>query len=133
MNNQQITEVPTWTATIWIGRKVRKTGEIIDADVVRTVLGDYCDENPFCVSLETTGYIYKGGGEPGFAIGLINYPRFPQSPEQLKARALEIASRVQLACKQLTCSIVFPDVTALLKYEPGVAPWEVQDSKKEAA
>lgn len=39
----------------------------------------YCDEVGLCVTVEPVKFIYTGGDETGARVGLINYPRFPES------------------------------------------------------
>lgn len=38
----------------------------------------YCNVVGLCVTVTETNYIYSGGSEKGYIIGLINYPRFPK-------------------------------------------------------
>ena len=82
------------------------------ADAER-VLQDYCDGG-FCVSLTRTVYVYKGGREEGIMVGIINYPRFPATPGELKAFALDIASRLKEALGQLRVTLVCDDETIML-------------------
>ncbi|HEY7823728.1 MAG TPA: hypothetical protein VIG24_12880 [Acidimicrobiia bacterium] len=37
----------------------------------------YCDAVGLCVSITSTRFVYTGGWEMGFRVGLRNYPRFP--------------------------------------------------------
>lgn len=43
----------------------------------------FCDDKGLCVSITETDYVFTGGSEKGFIIGLINYPRFPKTPGEL--------------------------------------------------
>ena len=40
-----------------------------------------------CVTIEPTTFIYTGGEEIGYVVGLVNYPRFPVTPDALVTRA----------------------------------------------
>jgi hypothetical protein len=110
---------PTFTATIWVGSKVRETQQVFDLEHVRRVCHEHCDEVGLCVTVTPTEYIYtngrSGGGEPGAAVGLINYPRFPKSPEEIRDQAIELAGRLMIELRQLKVSVVFPDETVMLE------------------
>jgi hypothetical protein len=43
----------------------------------------YCDEHGLCVTVTPTIYVYTGGQEVGLAVGLINYPRFRSTPQEI--------------------------------------------------
>lgn len=83
---------------------------------------EYCERVGFCVTLNGTGYIYRGRGHgthsPGFVVGLINYPRFPMSPEQLWERAMELAELMLKACGQESYTIQAPDKTVWFSHRP---------------
>jgi hypothetical protein len=107
-------KVPTFTAQIYVGLKHRPTGVVYGLDVARNVIQQYVDEFPLCVTLTPTEYIYVKGSEPGFVVGLINYPRFPSTPERITAHAMELGKRLRKACRQFKVSIVFPEKTVML-------------------
>ncbi|RWI35552.1 MAG: hypothetical protein EOR34_28275 [Mesorhizobium sp.] len=71
----------------------------------------YCDEIGLCVTIMPATYVYTGGQEPGFKIGLINYPRFPSLPEDLWSRAMTLADRLRVELMQQSYSVVGPDRT----------------------
>lgn len=71
----------------------------------------YCDEVGFCVTCTPTTYIYKHGEEDGYIIGLINYPRFPMTPEQIFDHAENLAYRLCDEASQASFSIQTPDAT----------------------
>lgn len=65
------------------------------------VAGDYDDAiracraftmRGLCVSVQPVDYVYTQGMESGVCVTLINYPRFPQPPAQIKATAEELAA-----------------------------------------
>src|SRR3546814_6218715 len=82
----------------------------------QNVCNAYCDEVGFCVSLTRTDFSYTGGSEPGFIVGLINYPRFPAAPDVLWAHAEALAARLRLALKQDSYSIQAPDRTVWISH-----------------
>jgi hypothetical protein len=52
--------------------------------------------------------------ELGVAVGLINYPRFPSTPEDINAHAIALATRLKEAFNQKRMSIVTPQTTVML-------------------
>lgn len=62
-----------------------------DYDVARQVCREYCSEHGACISMSKTDYIYSGGEEAGFTTTLVNYPRFPSDPANLKHIAISVA------------------------------------------
>jgi hypothetical protein len=76
----------------------------------------YCDDVGFCVTVTETRYVYTGGFQFGVIVGLINYPRFPMTPEQIWAHAEALAD---MLCKRLgqdSYSIQAPDRTVWISY-----------------
>ena len=111
-------EVDTYTASIYVGIKRRSTGRLIPASVVENICHDYCDEVGLCVTVTPTKFIYVGGwGEPGVIVGLINYPRFPSTPGEIRNKAIGLAERISVVAHQLKISIVFPDKTVMIENE----------------
>ena len=49
---------------------------------------EYCNEVGLCVTVTPTTYVYKDGQEPGIVVGLIRYPRFPETDLWHHGRAL---------------------------------------------
>jgi hypothetical protein len=108
------TTVPTYTATIYVGFKDRETGEVQSIQNARRVIQEYVDAVGLCVTVTPTEFVYTNGGEPGIAVGLINYPRFPAEPRDIEDGAIELAWRLQTYCRQYKVSVVFPDRTVML-------------------
>lgn len=71
----------------------------------------YCDRFGFCVTVTKTKYVYTGGQEDGVIIGLINYPRFPETAESLLARAGQIGELLREAMGQQSFTIQMPGDT----------------------
>jgi hypothetical protein len=59
--------------------------------VAEHVIRKSCLEEGLCVTIEPTKFIYTGGEETGVVVGLINYPRFPSDPIQIRKRAESLA------------------------------------------
>lgn len=98
-------EVPTYTATIYVA------GNVWEAE---TICRDYCDEVGFCVNVSETNYLYTGGEEAGVAVGLINYARFPATPDAIFAHAEALALRLLDGLHQDSFSIVATDKTVFV-------------------
>lgn len=71
-----------------------------DINVIRDKCRKYCMVG-LCVTVEPLEFIYTGGSETGARIGLLNYPRFPNSDEVIKNHAIDLANQILLdACQQ---------------------------------
>jgi hypothetical protein len=106
--------VPTFTATIYVGRYNRDTGEMADKRIADEAIQGYVDLVGLCVSVTETEFRYTNGNEPGLIIGLINYPRFPSTPELITRHAIALAMILKDVLKQYRVSIVFADKTIML-------------------
>jgi len=109
----------TFTATIWVGVKEHYTPNPPDdwQDRARKLLQEYVDEVGLCVTFTPTEYLYTNGAEPGFCVGLINYPRFPSSSQKIRKHALEIARRALAEFQQFKVSVVLPQETVMIEEE----------------
>ena len=83
-----------------------------DIATIKQACREECFSAGLCVTVEPTTYIYTGGEEAGAVVGLINYPRFPTTPEQLRAKAEALARALMERCCQHSFSIMTPDETA---------------------
>lgn len=92
--------VPAFYARIYIAG---------DLSIIKQTCRMYCMEIGLCVTVQSTNYIYTAGEESGAVIGLINYARFPSSPDEIKQKAETLARRLMIACCQRSFSIVTPD------------------------
>lgn len=71
-----------------------------------------------CVTLTPQSFIYTGGREEGFKVGLINYPRFPKEPTEILARAHDLARVLRVQLGQQSYSIVTPTETIWVSHRP---------------
>jgi hypothetical protein len=58
-----------------------------------------------------TKFIYTGGAEDGVCVRLINYPRFPKTPEEIVQTASELAEFLRSVLCQWSYSIETPTTT----------------------
>ena len=75
-------------------------------DDARRVCRRYCMDMGLCVAVTPTSYIYTGGEEAGFVIGLRNYPRFPSFGEELHRIAHKLAEELLDDLSQYSAMIV---------------------------
>lgn len=101
--------VTTEQITIWMAGDIAAACSCVRA---------YCYRKGACFTVTPTRFIYTGGEEDGFAIGLVNYPRFPCTPAELTARAKELALELLVQCNQRSCLLVNHDTTEWLTVTP---------------
>lgn len=95
----------TYQATIYIAGDVAK---------IKDVCRKFCLRG-LCVSVVEADFIFTGGSETGAAVGLINYPRFPSTPERIKETADELAKTLLTLCSQRSCTVVCSDETEYIE------------------
>lgn len=100
---------PTFVATVYIAG---------DVDEIRRACRAHCYENGLCVTVTPTEFIYTGGHETGAAVGLLNYPRFPSTPDALTEIAHQIALKLLNAACQHSALVVTPSQTFWLTRRP---------------
>lgn len=99
--------------TYWI--KLYLSGPI---EAAKQVLRAECLREGLCVTIEPTTYIYTGGEESGYVVGLLNYPRFPKTPGEIAERAGIIAKRLLAETFQGSYLIVTPEETEWVSIRP---------------
>jgi len=101
----------TFTATIYVGRKDLQTGRDVNTIPFYSYLRECCDKRGLCVSVVDVEYIYTNGAERGYAITLINYPRFPKLLQEIKDAAIALATDLRKIMRQRRVSVVCTDET----------------------
>ncbi len=79
-----------------------------DVELAKSVSQRYCTDIGLCVTVIPTEYIYSGGRESGMVIGLINYPRFPDSIDGIMEKAVGLADLLVERLGQWSYTIVSP-------------------------
>lgn len=82
------------------------------------IIQRYVDEVGLCITLTPQSFIYTGGREDGFKIGLINYPRFPKEPNEIISLARSLANLLWAPLGQQSYSIVTPIETIWVSHRP---------------
>lgn len=122
-----IKTAPTFEAQIYIAGDVAR---------VRQTCAAFCLDVSLCVTVEPLDFVYTGGMESGARIGLINYPRFPADPEQIREKATALADLLRQELSQHSYSIVCSDETIWnsIREEPRLMPpsphIEIEDGEK---
>jgi len=112
---EKMKTVDTFTAQISVGFKNIDTGVEYSARHAKEICQDYCDEVGLCVTVAETEFIYTGGSERGCIVGLINYPRFPSTPEKILGHAFVLAKKLLDEYHQHKVSIICPDKTYMIE------------------
>lgn len=100
-------KAPTFKASIYI------TGSLLD---IERVCRRFCLRG-LCVTIEPTHFVFTGGSESGATVGLINYPRFPKTREELISTARKLALLLLEECFQRSCILETGDESEWLQNE----------------
>jgi len=118
--------VPTYWARISMGLQEGFDGPVHTVLEVREFLMPLVEKERFCVALTLTAteLIYWTGTEPCVEIALMNYPRYPSKPEQVREHALRLAEALLLHFHQYRLTVMFPEETLLVDsgLEPNLEP-----------
>jgi hypothetical protein len=114
-------QIPTYEIKIYVGTQpgYEPCSSIISNNIkrgIKTYLQEYANVIGFCTTVTDTEFIYKNGREKGVVIGIINYPRFPSTPEKLLDHAFTIAYNLLIIAKQKRISIVTSDDTYMVHH-----------------
>lgn len=115
--------LPTYQIKIYLSGPIEEAKQIIRKHLM---------ERPLCVTIEPTTFLYTGGEEAGYVVGLLNYPRFPTAPNELAVRAGILANLLLERTFQRSALLVTPEQTTwinppapadptLLEITPGYA------------
>ena len=77
-----------------------------DIGHAKQVIRRFCRDASLCVTVTPTTFIYNGGEEEGFVIGLRNYPRFPSDSYALRSTASDLGERLVAELGQRSYMVV---------------------------
>jgi hypothetical protein len=100
--------VDTWWARIYLSGPM---------DVAKQVIRKDCLREGLCVTIEPSAFIYTGGEETGYVVGLIHYPRFPTEREQITSRARNLAELLLNETHQRSALVMTPERTEWITRE----------------
>ena len=106
---------PTFRATIYVGSLNLVDRTCVDVAEIDAAIQDYVNDVKLCVTVDYTTFRYVDGYEGGWVVGLINYPRYPSTPEKIRELALGLARILKKVARQARLSVVFPDETVMLE------------------
>jgi hypothetical protein len=95
--------------TFWA--KIYVSGPIKSA---KNIIRKSCLSKGLCVTIKPTLFIYTGGEESGYVVGLINYPRFPSDEASIESRAIELANELMTGTFQQSVLVMTPHQTTWL-------------------
>lgn len=98
--------------TFWV--RIFLSGPI---EVAKQVCRRECWREGLCVTIEPTTYVYTGGEEQGYVVGLLNYPRYLNDPDFIMARARKLALELMAETCQASVLLVTPHETIWLASE----------------
>lgn len=102
-------ESPTYVVRLYLAGPIEIAKQIIRAECLREGL---------CVTVEPTTYLYTGGEEVGYVVGLLNYPRFPGDSNAIKSRAYDLMVKLLDGTHQQTALLVAPEITQWVSKRP---------------
>lgn len=88
-------------------------------EVAKHILREECMREGLCVTIAPAHFIYTGGEEVGYVVGLNNYPRFPMTREAMQIRATAILEHLLAATHQHSGMLQMPHTTVWLTLRPG--------------
>jgi len=74
------------------------------------VCREYCMKG-LCVTIHPCEYIYKGGQETGFVVGLRRYPKFPTDAHYIHEQAESLGNMLKDRLCQDSYMLVTPEIT----------------------
>lgn len=89
-----------------------------DLAQAKQICRQLCFDVGLCVTVEPVSFIYTGGEESGVRVGLINYPRFPSTADEIGQKARGLADALMHGLCQHSYSIVGPDETVWFSRRP---------------
>lgn len=92
-----------------------------DIGRAKQICREHCMAAGLCVTIEAVDYIYTGGEESGVRVGLINYPRFPVTHDELLNKARELAEKLMHGLCQHSYSVVGMHMTEWYSRRPEVS------------
>lgn len=81
-----------------------------DYDDARRCCREFCEVG-LCVTVTRTSYTYTGGEQSGVLVRLINYPRFPKTPDEIEKTARELAEYLRSSLCQDSYTVITPEKT----------------------
>ena len=94
-------------AKIYCGLREEYSDSEHTVEEAEKICQGYVNDIGWCVTVVPTRFIYKDGNEDGVIVGVIYYPRFPLSNNELIKRTIELAKMLKDGLCQIRVSVVF--------------------------
>lgn len=94
-----------------------------DIGEAKRVIGRFCREIGWCVTITPTDYVYSGGQEAGFIVEAINYARFPTDRNEIHRRTHNLAQKLAKELNQKSYSVTDGICS---EYIPLTMPFEIK-------
>ncbi len=107
--------VETITAEIFVGLREGYSEIRHSVEELKEFLQERTNKGGLCVTVTPTTYIYKEGREEGAIVGIINYPRFIMTRQEIERAAEEIALTCKERFKQERVSIKYQDKMVMIE------------------
>ena len=91
-------------------------------EAAKQIIRANCLRNGLCVTIEPTTFIYTGGEELGYVVGLLNYTRFPCKAEELDERARGLMNELLECTYQHSALMVTPTGSEWITKRTQAAP-----------
>lgn len=100
--------LPTYSIQIYLSGPI---------EVAKQAIREHVFRFPCCMTISPTTYIYTGGEESGYVVGILNYPLYPAAPNELNVRAEVVAEHLLAKTFQRSALIVTPEYTKWITIE----------------
>lgn len=87
-------------------------------EIAKQIIRRECLREGLCVTIDPTQYVYAGGEESGYVVGLINYPRFPKETTEITLRATDLGRILMEETYQQSFTVVTPDESLFYSRRP---------------
>ena len=87
-------------------------------EIAKQLLREECLREGLCITIEPTTFIYTGGEEVGYVVGLICYPRFTMTPDKIVERAQFIMDKLMRGTFQHSALLMTPQTTEWISTLP---------------
>jgi hypothetical protein len=86
---------------IYVGLRVGYTTEIVPKDTVVAKIQELAKKRRVCITVTDTQFVYPTGMEPGLIVGLMQYPRFYRTWEDLRNVARNLVEELLQCARQI--------------------------------
>lgn len=104
-----------YNVQIWCGLKEHHDGKVHTIVEVHALVDRFVNEYKGCVSITPTEFRYVDGYEPGVILGMLQYPKFKRTENEITGRAIILAKWVSDEFNQLKVTITTPNESIMFE------------------